>query len=60
MLHILHAIARSGSKYAFVTRLLHLFASMDPTRVRMLEFGAEGGDAFKISRVAAEKQNGAK
>ena len=60
MRHILAAIARSGSKYVFVTRLLHLFANMDPARVRMVEFGAEGSGAYALSRIPMEKQHGAK
>jgi hypothetical protein len=36
----------------FVTRLMQLFDWFDPIKVKMMEFGGAGDNAYKVSAIA--------
>lgn len=51
MRHILETFPRAKTKFVFVTRLVQLFDWLDPKSVKMLEFGAEGTEAYRINEI---------
>jgi DNA mismatch repair ATPase MutS len=50
--HILEVLPNASAKYIFVTRLMQLFDWFDPIKVKMMEFGGAGDNAYKVSAIA--------